>query len=104
MATDLTVANTILAQLGGRRFVLFTGAKDFIGSADALTMRLPRNEKGVDRVKITLTPADEYTLEAFKLRRRDGVPELESLDKREGLYCDNLAEVFERVTSLYTRL
>ena len=41
MATDLTVANTILQQLGGNKFRVMTGAKNFVGSNDALTFRLP---------------------------------------------------------------
>jgi hypothetical protein len=33
LMTDMTVARTILDQLGGARFVAMTGAREFVGSA-----------------------------------------------------------------------
>ena len=38
---DLKVANTILAQLGGLRFIVMTGARDFIGGDYHLIFSLP---------------------------------------------------------------
>jgi hypothetical protein len=38
--TDMTVARTILDQLGGARFVAMTGAREFVGSADSLTFKV----------------------------------------------------------------
>jgi len=37
---DLTVAKTILEQLGGELFVAMTGAKNFVGTEDSLTSHL----------------------------------------------------------------
>ena len=37
------VAETILAQLGGRKFQVMTGAKYFLGGADYLQFKLPSN-------------------------------------------------------------
>jgi hypothetical protein len=54
--TDLTMARTALAQLGGERFVMMTGATSFIGSADSLTFKLGGNPKRVTHVRVTLTP------------------------------------------------
>jgi hypothetical protein len=34
--SNLTVANTILEQLGGGRFIAMTGAKSFVGGEDSL--------------------------------------------------------------------
>jgi hypothetical protein len=45
--TDLTVAKTILAQLGGERFVMMTGATNFVGGADSLAFRVGSNPKRV---------------------------------------------------------
>ena len=54
--TDMTVARTILDQLGGARFVAMTGAREFVGSADSLTFKIGVNPKRVTQVRVTLTP------------------------------------------------
>lgn len=45
MPTNLTVANTILHQLGGRRFIAFTGARDLLGDTNSLTFKLPKRPR-----------------------------------------------------------
>lgn len=102
MATDMTVSTTILRQLGGKRFIAMTGAKDFVGSDNALTMslssRLTRNQ--VNKVRITLTANDDYMIETFNLR---GV-KLTPIDKQEGVYVDTLRKFFKALTGLDTYL
>ena len=70
--TDMTVARSILDQLGGARFVAMTGARDFVGSADSLTFKIGVNPKRVSQVRVTLTSADLYsvTFSASARRRR----------------------------------
>lgn len=105
MTTDLTVGNTILEQLGGRRFIAMTGANSFTGRNDGLSFRLPSNSKdGANVVQITLTPLDTYTFETFSLRRVKGALKLTPKSKVEDVYCDTLQAVFTSVTGLYTRL
>jgi hypothetical protein len=41
----------ILAQLGGERFAVMSGATGFIGSADSLTFKLGSNPKRVTHVR-----------------------------------------------------
>jgi hypothetical protein len=53
--TDLTVARSILDQLGGERFVAMTGARELVGSADSLTFKIGVNPKRVSLVRVTLT-------------------------------------------------
>jgi hypothetical protein len=53
--TDLTVPQTILAQLGGESFVMTSGATGLVGSADSLTIKLGRNPKRVTHVRVTVT-------------------------------------------------
>jgi len=100
---DLQVANTILEQLGGRRFLVMTGAKHLAGTVDALTFALPRNAKKVTHVKITLMPSDTYRVTFWKLGRglNGG---LDVLGEEEGVYADNLQAVFTEGTGLYTHL
>ncbi len=52
---DLTVAKTILEQLGGELFVAMTGAKNFVGTEDSLTFEVGSNLKHVSHVRVTQT-------------------------------------------------
>ena len=98
-ATTLEVANTILQQLGARRFIAMTGAKNFVGSADSLTFRIPR-ANGISQVRVTLTAGDDYTMQ-FIGKRGD---QLAVLKEITGVYCDQLQSIFTAETGLYTRL
>ena len=94
------VAQTILNQLGGRHFALMTGSKNFVAGKDSLTFRVGRNPKGVNLVKITLTPADMYDVEFIKAR---GV-NIKVASKAEEIYAEELKEAFFDGTGLYASL
>jgi hypothetical protein len=102
--TDMHVANTILEQLGGRRFLVMTGASNLGGTVDSLTMKLPSNlTKGrVTHVRITLTPADVYKVETIRVRggRKPSVTTVAVADE---VYCDMLQDQFLEMTGLFTR-
>lgn len=96
----LQVANTIREQLGGRRFEVMTGAKDFMGDADSLAFKLPRGARdGINYVKITLA-ADLYTVTFYKFRGVNITPVYEVVM----IQADQLREVFTRYTGLETSL
>src|SRR5262249_13476503 len=67
---DLTVAKTILEQLGGEHFVAMTGAKDFVGTEDSLTFTVGSNPKHVSHVRVTQTPGDLYAVTFLRGARR----------------------------------
>lgn len=94
--TDMTVANTILEQLGGRTFVMLTGAKNLTGSDDTISMKLGSGAKGT-HMRITLDPSDTYTLTLLKVRAGT----VKEVAKVEMVYCDMLKDVFETMTGLY---
>lgn len=106
----MTVATTILAQLGGRRFIACTGTRDFIGGEYSLKMTLPKNKSKANRLLITLDSTDTYTVEFFKYRpasirvnhkaQTATVVEEKSTEIKSfsGIYCDQLQEIFEQVT------
>lgn len=106
--TDMTVANTILAQLGGNKFRVMTGAKNFIGEENALSFSLPGGggftTDGINKVKVTLTAMDDYTVEFFRCRKQKGVMTFKSVAMVEGIYADVLQDVFTRYTGLRTSL
>lgn len=93
------VATTILQQLGGNKFIAMTGAKNFLGSKDALSFRIP-TRKGPNALRITLAPSDTYEVKAFRIRGT----RCDVIDIRDDIYAENLREVFERMTGLRTSL
>ena len=102
--SDMTVANTILDQLGGRRFALMTGAHSFSGDADRLTFKLPRGARRcINAVMIRLDPTDTYTVTFYNSARalRGGNIVVETVSD---VYCDNLASVVSTVTGLAVTL
>ena len=92
--TPVTVAATILAQLGGGgRLRMMVGARDFIDCGDALTFRFTaRALPGIDRVQVILASDDTYTVRFY-----DGV---EKVTETEGVYTDNLRATVEHFTGL----
>lgn len=101
MSDNLAVAQEILRQLGGKRFILFTGVKNLLGDAYSLQMQFRQNKHDYFSLKITLTPMDEYKLEFHK---RKSLTEFELVKTIDNVYCENLVEIFERETELYTKL
>lgn len=100
----MTVAKTILEQLGGGKFAVMTGASNFLGDASSLSFRLPGGggycKDGINHVKIELTAADDYTV-TFTRIRGTKITEVAKLD---GIYNDMLMDVFENHTGLYCTL
>jgi hypothetical protein len=97
------VAQTILAQLGGNKFIAMTGAYSLSHSADSLSMRLPtKAARGVGGIRITLDGNDTYTMIAFKMKRKTF--EVVESFKESGLYWDQLGQAFTEATGLLTSL
>lgn len=96
----MEVATTILNQLGGRRFVMMTGSKNFIAKSNGLTMKLSRNQSGANYLSIELTPRDTYKM-TFSSIRNFNITTKKVMDD---VYCDQLQSMFTHVTGLYTRL
>ena len=98
------VATTILDQLGGRKFSVMTGAKNFASHPEgALSFRLPGGgftKDGINHVKITLTPADTYDIAYGKVRGAT----FKVVKESKGLYADDLRSNFRENTGLETSL
>lgn len=97
--TDLTVANTIKAQLGARALFML-GAQNFLGDATTLTFKV-RGSRLVTHIRITLTPMDTYTVTFLKVR---GFNPPVSVAVIEDVYNDGLLQVIESNTGLRTSL
>jgi hypothetical protein len=97
------VAQTILSQLGGNRFIAMTGAKNFVGGNDDLRFFLPRAAKnGVNRFWVRLDADDTYTVEGGKWNAKR--LEVVRVKRAEGIYASNLRDVFTVITGLETSL
>jgi hypothetical protein len=93
-----TIAATILDQLGGGRFVAMTGAKMFAHDAGSLRFRLPSRfaREGINFCKVTLTAADDYTVEFGKIW---GI-NYRMIATQTGIYADTLRAAFTQATGL----
>ena len=96
---NMQVAQTILAQLGGRMFTMMTGAKQMTAGSDglgSLSMRIGQNCHHITALKVVLEPSDTYTLTFYR--------GLKVAKTFEDVYCDQLRDIFTEVTGMYTSL
>ena len=112
--TNKEIATTILQQLGGKRFIVFTGAKEFISIDNGLRFKIGRNASKTNRIEITLNGADLYDMRFIKYRpfsvkvdhKKGEVKtieeKIETIREYNDVYFDQLQELFTRVTGLYT--
>ncbi len=109
----MSVAEMILQQLGGHRFVVMTGAKQLIEDGDSLRMTIGKNSSKANRLTVTLDRVTDtykmrfYRYTAGRLNKKtyawtpDKVAEVAEFDN---VYCDQLQDLFTQVTGMYTSL
>lgn len=108
----MRVADVILEQLGGNKFLVMTGAKNLLADGNTLRMTLPKNMSKANRLWITLDPDDTYTMYFFKftagrLSKKTWTftdDKKVEIKKVSGIYLDQLQEIFTNVTGMYTHL
>jgi hypothetical protein len=100
------VAHTILAQLGGNRFIAMTGAKSFLGDPHSLMFTLPGRltKGGTNKVRITLQPNDTYSLQFLKLGSASTGYKTTLVDFMQDVHAEQLRQAFTRATGLDTAL
>jgi len=96
----LIVAKTILAQLGGNRFRVMTGARGFAGTENSLTFRFPGSRGGINAVRVTLNGLDLYNVIYWRVRGT----KIKTVAESSGLYADMLQDDFTEKTGLETSL
>lgn len=98
------IAKTILEQLGGRKFVVMTGAKKFLVGNRSLLFRLPAKggwaKRGINIVTVTLNGLDLYDVEFKRLFKL----EVKTVAEESGVYAEDLQKVFTEHTGLRCRL
>jgi hypothetical protein len=105
-------ATEILRQLGGNRFSLMTGAKNFSCSSNEkgntkLSFKIGRNVKNINHVEIVLNGLDLYDIDFLNLRlvsRPTVELKKKVISQHKNIYCEQLKEIFEASTGLHTSL
>ena len=100
----MNIAETILDQIGGNKFIVMTGSKNFLNIGNGLRMNLTRNKSKAQYLKIELNACDTYTMKFFSARRTESDIIIKDIETISGVYADQMARIFEQVTGLYTRL
>ena len=97
----MSVEKTILSHLGGNKFAVMTGAKNFIDTGDGLSMKIGRNKTSSNYLKITLNMLDLYDVRFSRVSPMGGE---RSVTEYNNVYNDSLVDVFEKHTGMYTSL
>ena len=92
----------LLQQLGGNRFIMMVGAKNLAvdKSRNELHMKIGRNSKGVNFVRIKLSSMDLYDMEFLQVR----AGKIKIKSKVKDVYADQLGKMFKKHTGLNVRL
>lgn len=100
----MTVANAILARLGGRRFMVMTGASIYAAGDQGVTFRIPRSltDGEYTHVRFLKRPLDCFDIQKLKINPRSLDPVV--VDTVSGVFPELLPKAFERFTGLYTSL
>ena len=99
------IAQTILMQLGGRRFVAFTGSRQLTDMGNGLRMNLARNKTSANRLDIIYDGGtDLYNLRFYRktFSKKTFDVKVKDIAKYEGIYFDRLQSLFTEVTGLRT--
>ena len=100
-----TIARTILEQIGGKRFAVMTGSRDFVDMGNGLRMSLARNKTSANRLDIIYDGgADLYNMRFYRktFSKKTFESKAKDVETHEGIFFDMLEEVFTQVTGLYT--
>jgi hypothetical protein len=98
MSNTNTVASAIYHLLGGNQFSFMTGAKGFVSSHNSLTFRIPKSNEKINSVRISLNENDTYDIEFMRIHGLKVRP----IKKVNDIHLENLVEVFEQTTGLFT--
>ncbi|MDA3854893.1 MAG: hypothetical protein PF569_01445 [Candidatus Woesearchaeota archaeon] len=99
----MTIIETMVSQLGGNKALAMTGGR-FIADTENCTLRfIFKGSRKMNRVHIKYDEAlDLYNMDFLKYSPSKMTSK--SVKTFEGVYCDQLIELFEETTGLYLSL
>jgi len=92
----MSVADTILAQLGGSKFLAMTGAHTLLSDERALRFRIPTSAQRINFVSVWLGPGDTYDMLFYRISN-NGL-EFQQIKEVRGLGTGDLRTVFTETT------
>ena len=101
---QIQIANTIIQQLGGYgRLKMMTGFKDHYAMESGLQFSISRNHRQINKIRITLNSMDLYDMIFMSVRKKRNSWDFITTVKDEfnGVYADQLPELFEQATGMY---
>jgi len=103
---NMQIANTILHQLGGSRFISMTGARDLLAIDAGLQFKLPSRfaKDGINFVKIELADSDTYTMTFGRIYSANGMPGFKEHSVEALVFADSLQAMFTSCTGLDTHI
>lgn len=96
------VAAAIFDQLGARKFLVMTGARELVATAQGLQFKLPANfaKDGVNMIRVELNALDTYDVIAGRWDRLD----FKEKARESLIYGEDLQRALTRLTGLDTRI
>lgn len=99
------IANEMLSQLGGRRFMMMVGARMPVyfekDNKVVLRMAIGKNCHNINRFEIAYNEGQDLYELRF-IRQRKNVDKV--VKEYNGVYCDMLASLFEQETGMATAM
>ena len=103
MSNAQQIAETILAQLGGARFVAMTGASNMLHGEKHLQCKLGRGAlNGITHLTVALRDDDSYDVTFHRVAKR-GL-DVREISRHEMVFADSLRTLVESVTGFYLNL
>jgi len=105
-AESKAIAGEILQQLGGKKFVMMTGAKNFYCDGAMIGFKIGRNPQNINCVKISLNGLDLYDMKFENVRMSKKTLDVSRkvINEYNNVYGDQIQELFTQATGLNTRL
>ncbi len=100
MKSNPEIARTIIAQLGNLTLSML-GAKNLINLGNGLRFDIKGSRK-VNKIAITLSPDDTYTVTFYKFNRR--TLDCPTVAEYDDVYVSMLCDLIQSQTGLATRL
>ena len=96
---DLDIANTIRDQIGNKALVMI-GASNYVAIKKGIRFNIGKNESQVTHIEVYLNVHDLYDVTFYNCEAN----QLNVINKIEGVYFAELAEVIEEGTGMRTNL
>lgn len=102
---NLEIANEIMKQIGGKKFMAMTGAKNIVAIEKGVQFKFQGSNVATNcviKLGETFLTNDLYIMEFWKINASKGT--CVKVAEFEGLYSDQIENTFGEVTRLATRL